>query len=231
MKLIYAALREKSETQTAVRQFNIASAHHLTDIYLTLNQLNLSQELLNVLVPVYENPSLFEPDVLDALPSDELFVYLKRANLWYQQVKLREIESTIFDFLNNYPKEHPLFSTLRENFSEFRQHLAHQLSLNAGFTDNNKTSFEVEKRCLMDHEQNENDLSRITNLLMQLRVPAKWETRFRVLLSQLNVIQEYLTAHRLIESYILFGRMEEQQQATGLLKLEADYRFSGLETA
>jgi hypothetical protein len=65
---------------------------------------------------------------------------------------------------------------------------------------------------------------------MQLRVPARWETRFRVLLSQLNVIQEYLTAHRLIESYILFGRMEEQKQETGLLKLEADCRFSGLET-
>ena len=231
MKLIYAALRERNETQRAVRQFNIASAHHLTDIYFNLSHLNLRQEVLNVIIPVYENPSLFEPDTLDALPTKELFIYLKRANQWYHQIKLPEIESSIFEFLNAYPKDHPLFSRLKENFSEFRLHLAQQLTVNSNEQEPDTGEYISEKRCLVEHEQNENDLSRITILLIQLRVPSKWETRFRVLLSQLNIIQEYLTAHRLIESYIIFGRSEEAIANSGMLSLEQDCEFSGLETA
>jgi hypothetical protein len=231
MKLTYAALREKNEIQRAVRQFNIASAHQLTDIYQHLNQIGLSQELLNFIVPVYESPSLFQPELLDPVSTIELFSYLKRANGWYRQIKFPEIETAIFEFLENYPKDHLLYGTLKEHFSEFRLHLAQRLNCPANESMDELSGHETEKECLVEHERNDEDLSAIMTLLMQIRVPVKWILGYRVLISRLQVLKEYLTAHRLIESYIFFGRIGASEEVSSLMDIQTDRQFGNLEIA
>lgn len=164
--------------------------------------------------------------------------YLKRSHRYYLEKIIPEIGQSISLLLKNYKKGHPLLEILYKFYFNYKVDLQEHFNdeENGIFTYANRLyravyfkkdlSFFIyflQQNSINDYVETHSDtienLTGVTNILLQYDPPKTNKTSFRVLIDQLKNFEKDLKIHSFIEDKVLVTKLYELEQN---LKLEVN---------
>jgi regulator of cell morphogenesis and NO signaling len=188
--------------------------------YEELRQLGIKPEFLMAVLEVFENPESFEPAKFSQFGLDTIIDYLRKTHTYYLKKKLLEIEQSIHLLAGAYEQAHPLLILLHHFYSDYQQHLRKHIE-----EEETKLIPYIEQLTLAEqksqplpapslliadfisqHYDTEKDLEEIRKTILHYSPPPGNETLYRILVSQLHVLEKDLAVHALMEDEVLLPR-------------------------
>lgn len=204
-----------------------------------LKNMGLNEKFVGTLVRLFEEDPGFHEDELNAYSLDTILDYVRRTHRYYLTKKLPEIGQSIELLLMDYSDSHPLLYVLRSFYLSYKADLAHHIGdeeknllpyismlhransrANASAILFHTHAFSL-RNFINLHADTENELSQIYETIRQYQPPATNQTPYRVLLTQLQVLEKDLAVHAVIEDRVLIPRalrLEEELAAASLLR-------------
>lgn len=195
-----------------------------------LSELAVNTDFIRVIMKAFENEADFPREEMKQFPISVILDYLQKTHHYYLYKKLPEIEQSIISLLKNYESEHPLLIVLTKFFAEYRNELVNH------FKAEEKQLFpyilfleEAEKNIPLlpffertqyyniakfeeAHHDTEEDLSAVRNVIEQYTAAQTNESLYRVLLHQLQTLEQDLAVHALTEDEVLIPKALELEQ-------------------
>ena len=168
------------------------------------------------LLEVFENPAEFKPAKFENFSLVEIVDYIQKTHTYYIQKKLPEIEQSIYVLERGFPETHPLLLLLHAFYTDYTRHLTRHIemeerellpyitALELGGTRN--TQAITISDFIEQHHDTEKDLEDVRNAILHFVPPEDQQTPYRILLSQLQVLEKDLAVHALIEDDVLLPR-------------------------
>ena len=209
-------LTAQDETGIILQRYNPAQAHNLIYTYDELKEIGIKPDFLLALLEVFENAESFEPSKFDVFSISELVDYIRKTHSYYVNKKLPEIEQSIHVLAQAYPDTHPLLLLLRAFYTDYTRHLVTHIEIEERdllpYISQLETSTAKKPPSLSiqdfinQHHDTEKDLEDVRNTILHYSPPAEQQTPYRILLSQLQVLEKDLAVHALIEDQVLLPR-------------------------
>jgi len=213
---------EHDELRQVLARYDVKQAHALMYSYEELTRLGVNAEFVFVLLEVFQNQKTFDTRAFDGFRLEVIIDYIRKTHQYYLQRKLLEIEQSIHLLLRAYPEAHPLLVILHDFYSSYKHHLTSHIEveeqqllpyiLHLDKVDSGKASFQAYpgsyslSRFLVHHHDTEKELSEVREAMLNYSPPPANQTLYRILLSQLEVLEKDLTVHALIEEDVLLPR-------------------------
>ena len=213
---------EQRELQQVLLRYNVSQAHHLMYSYEELTRLGVNAEFIFALLELFQDPKSFSKTDFEHFKLEIIVDYIRKTHDYYLQRKLLEIEQTIHHLLKSYPEAHPLLVILSDFYAKYKSHLTNHIEaeetqllpyiLHLERVDESKASFQAYPsaysldRFVVHHHDTEKDLDEVRSAILQYSPPPTNETLYRILLSQLEVLEKDLSVHALIEDEVLVPR-------------------------
>lgn len=214
-------LTAQEETSQILQRYNPAQAHNLIYTYDELRTLGIQPEFLMALLTVFEDQHAFNPANFKSFALSEIVDYIRKTHSYYMDKKLPEIEQSIHLLGKAYPETHPLLLLLTAFYADYTRHLIKHIEMEEREllpyivelekTSKNKNEMvnrpSISIRSFIDqHHDTEKDLEDVRKAILHYTPPADQQTTYRILLSQLQVLELDLAVHALIEDEVLLPR-------------------------
>jgi regulator of cell morphogenesis and NO signaling len=215
------------ETLLILQRYNAAHAHNLVYTYEELRDLGIPPEFLLALLEVFEDLHTFKPEVFYRFSLEVIIDYLRKTHAYYLNKKLLEIEQSIHLLVNAYPSVHPLLLLLHNFYVDYKRHLTKHIEseerdLLPYIIQLEQASAHQRKlqtipaltvqQFINQHHDTEKDLEEMRNAILSYSPPAGNETLYRILLSQLQVLEKDLAVHARMEDEVLLPRALELEK-------------------
>ena len=215
-------LSSKEETAIILQRYNSAHAHNLIYSYEELRELGIEPEFLMALLEVFEDTETFRPEDFESFKLSAIVDYLQKTHRYYLEKKLPEIEQSIHLLSKAYPESHPLLKLLHSFYIAYAQHLAKHIEveerellpyiLELEGQQVNRVKKGIVQQFIEEHHDTEKDLEEVRNTILHYSPPEDNQTLYRILLSQLQVLEKDLAVHALIEDDVLLPRALELEK-------------------
>lgn len=218
----------QEETGIILQRYDPMQAHNLIYTYDELRELGIQPEFLMALLEVFENPVAFDPARFDDFSLTDIVAYIRKTHTYYINKKLPEIEQSIYVLKKGFPETHPLLLLLHAFYADYTRHLTahieveerdllpYILKLEGGQSINlDAASMKSVSSFIAQHHDTEKDLEDVRNTILHYSPPAEQLTPYRILLSQLQVLEKDLAVHALIEDQVMLPRalfLEQRKQ-------------------
>lgn len=206
---------------------NVQLVHHLTE----MNDLQVNQQFLQTLLKMFEDDTYFPKAELAQHSLEVILDYIQRTHRFYLQKKLPEIEQSIAQLLTNYDDQHPMLALLRNFYVSYKNDLtAHIRAEDQQLLPHIRLLLETEqeyfnptvvaeklkgyslKKFIDTHDDTEGDLQVVRESIKQYAPTSTNATPYRILLSQLELFEQDLRVHALIEDLVLIPRALELEK-------------------
>lgn len=223
---LISMVASESEMQNELRQvlarYDVKQAHALMYSYEELTRLGVNAEFVFVLLDVFQDHKNFDKRSFDRFRLDVIVDYIRKTHEYYLRRKLLEIEQSIDLLLRSYPEAHPILVVLHDFYASYTQHLTTHIEveerqllpyiMHLDKVDAGKASFQAYtesyslSRFLVHHHDTEKELSDVRDAILNYSPPPANQTLYRILLSQLEVLEKDLMVHAFIEEDVLLPR-------------------------
>ena len=218
----------QEQTGNILQRYNPAEAHNLIYTYDELRDLGIRPEFLMSLLEVFEDIESFDPKNFETISIADLIDYIRKTHAYYVNKKLPEIEQSIYLLGKGYPEAHPLLLLLQNFYTEYTRHLQAHIEIEERELLPYITSLSTDKdsteiaptisisNFIDQHHDTEKDLEDVRKTILCYSPPVDQQTPYRILLSQLQVLEKDLAVHALIEDELLLPRalaIEQKLQA------------------
>jgi len=213
------------EMNQVLHRYNLAKPHTLVYSYEELKALGVEPEFIFALLHVFENKLEFNSEMFRHFPLPVIIDYLRKTHRYYLTKKLLEIEQSIHHLATNYPLTHPLLLILNTFYTDYRNHLTRHIEVEetkllpyieyliskerGEVVDGQHYQSYSLKNFFDQHHDTEKDLEEVRRAMVQYSPPPSNQTMYRILLSQLQVLEKDLAIHALIEDEVLIPRAIE----------------------
>ncbi len=213
---------QQDELRQVLARYEVSRGHALMYSYEELTRLGVNAEFVFVLLEAFQDQKTFDMRAFDRFRLDVIVDYIMKTHQFYLQRKLLEIEQSIHLLLRAYPEAHPLLVILHEFYTSYKQHLTSHIEveeqqllpyiLHLDKVDSGKASFQAYpsayslSRFMVHHQDTEKELIEVRDAMLNYSPPPANQTLYRILLSQLEVLEKDLTVHALIEEEVLLPR-------------------------
>jgi regulator of cell morphogenesis and NO signaling len=207
-----------------LERYSITDARLVTT-FSELKGLDLDTNFIVTLLKMFEEEGSFPENELSQYPLELIVDYIARTHVYYLEKKLPEIEQSIELMLCNYADNHPLLIVLRNFYTHYRNHLTkhiqgeekyilpHVRTLIKAVNHNCNPALLILEGAnysltefLATHTDTEEDLKHVYDVINQYSPPATNETPYRILLTQLQLLEKDLRVHAIIEDRVLIPR-------------------------
>ena len=211
-----------NELRQVLARYELNQAHALMYSYEELTRLGVNADFVFALLDVFQDQQAFDMRVFDRFRLDVIIDYIRKTHQYYLQRKLMEIEQSIDLLMRSYPEAHPLLIILNDFYASYKHHLTSHIEveeqqllpyiLHLDKVDSGKASFQAYpeayslSRFLVHHHDTEKELSDVRETIQNYSPPPANQTLYRILLSQLEVLEKDLAVHALIEEDVLLPR-------------------------
>ena len=211
-----------NELQQVLVRYHVSRMHELLYSFEELTRLGVDADFVFALLEVFQDHKSFERRSFERFRLDTVVDYIRKTHDYYLQRKLLEIEQSIHLLLRAYPEAHPLLVILSDFYASYKKHLSHHIQveeeqllpyiLHLQKVEDGKASFQAYpvsyslSRFLVHHQDTEKDLEEVRLAMQRYSPPPTNETPYRILLSQLEVLEKDLAVHTLIEEEVLLPR-------------------------
>lgn len=212
----------QDELRQVLARYDVNRAHALIYSYEELTRLGVNAEFVFALLDAFQDRKTFDARAFDRFRLDVIVDYIRKTHQYYLQRKLLEIEQSIHLLLRSYPEAHPLLVILNGFYTSYKQHLTSHIEveeqqllpyiLHLDNVDSGKSSFQAYpesyslSRFLVHHHDTEEELIEVRKAILSYSPPPANQTLYRILLSQLEVLEKDLMVHALIEEEVLLPR-------------------------
>lgn len=210
------------ELRQVLARYDVKAAHELMYSYAELTRLGVNAEFVFALLDVFQDQKTFDTRVFHAFRLEVIVDYIRKTHEYYLHRKLLEIEQSIHLLLRSYPEAHPLLVILSDFYASYKHHLSSHIEveekqllpyiLHLEKVDMGKASYQAYpeayslSRFLVHHQDTEKELSEVREAILNYSPPPTNQTLYRILLSQLEVLEKDLAVHALIEEEVLLPR-------------------------
>jgi len=210
------------ELKQVLIRYHVSRRHELLYSFEELTRLGVDADFVFALLEVFQDTKAFERMAFDRFRLETIIDYIRKTHEYYLHRKLLEIEQSIHLLLRAYPEAHPLLMILSDFYSDYKQHLSNHIHveetqllpyiLHLQRVEDGKASFQAYpgsyslSRFLVHHQDTEKDLEEVRLAIQRYSPPPTNETPYRILLSQLEVLEKDLAVHALIEEEVLLPR-------------------------
>ena len=205
----------------------------LNDSFQTEGTMGINGQFISTLMEAFEQTENFSEIQFQSYSLPVIIDYIKRTHQYYIAKKLPEIEQSIHLLLQDYDGHHPLLPILlhfyRSYSTELKSHIeteekklipyienlvhVHQSSKAISVPMlNHLVSYSLDQ-FLEEHDDMEQDLSQIREVIRAYHPPKTNESPYRILLSQLEVLEKDLHVHALIEEKVLLPKAASLEKA------------------
>lgn len=204
------------DTQMLMQRYSLMRAQNLVYTYEELKELGIPPDFLLAMLEVFENPASFSKEKFAQFKLSVIIDYLKKTHAYYLHKKLLEIEQSIHLLASAYPVAHPLLLVLDKFYLDYKTHLVNHIEVeendllpyigsleNATVTANPSLTVQG---FIDQHHDTEKDLADVRTAMQHYSPPAGSETIYRILVSQLEVLEKDLAVHALMEDEVLLPR-------------------------
>lgn len=207
-----------------LQRYNERVGSNLLYSYQELESLNVDRSFIYALLEAFEDTTKFNPESFNRFPLEIILDYIRRTHRYYLSKKLLEIEQSISILLGDYDGTHPLLAILREFYDHYQKHLVDHIRLEeakllphienlikikAGKSTLESASKYSVQSFVDSHTDTEEDISKVREAILQYAAPATNITPYRILVTQLQVFENDLSVHALIEDKVLIPRALE----------------------
>jgi len=201
-----------------MQRYTIAQAHNLVYTYEELRDLGIEPDFLLALLEVFEDQQSFRAEGFSHFPLGVIIDYLRKTHSYYLNKKLLEIEQSIHLLVNAYPSAHPLLLLLHNFYADYKSHLSKHIEveerellpyimqLAEGKGSLHTPPSITVQQFIHEHHDTEKDLEEVRKTISSYSPPAGNQTLYRILLSQLQVLEKDLVVHALMEDDVLLPR-------------------------
>jgi iron-sulfur cluster repair protein YtfE (RIC family) len=182
-------------------------------------QFTVSLDLKELLTKLHQQPDLYSQESFDGFALNEIYTYLRASHVYYLESWLPKINQTAFQLKSNYGNDFLAIQILTlfiERYQiELEQHIAHEEQVLFNFVGellNGKYSSE-KKDFVINHflfTHNDNVIVHLSELkedLMKFESGLKDNLVFQVLFTQLEIFQNDLLIHGLIEDEVFIPKV------------------------
>ena len=194
--------------------------------------IRVNPDFIATLVKLFDDHRIVTAGEFSSFHTGIIVDYIRKTHHFYLAKKLPEIEQNIELLINSYNESLPLLLVLKKYFLEYQQHLSahilneenyllpyieYMLTLNkqemhiAEYFYRSK-EFSIQ-HFISNHDDTDGDLQKIYSAILEY-VPTETNiTPYRILLSQLQLLEKDLNMHAFIENHVLLPKalnMENQ---------------------
>lgn len=182
-------------------------------------QFSVSDELKNLLTRLHQETGIYSQELFHSFALKEIYTYLKASHVYYLESWLPKINQTAFQLKSSYGSEFlavQILTLFLERYQlELEQHIAHEEQVLFNFVGellNGKYSTD-KKDFVINHflfTHNDNVIVHLTELkddLMKFESGLKDNLVFQVLFTQLEIFQNDLLIHGLIEDEVFIPKL------------------------
>ena len=208
-----------------MHRYTLAVDKNLLYSYEELRRLDIDQQFIYTLLQAFEDEKTFSEKEYQNFSLEIIIDYILRTHRYYLTKKLCEIEQNIQILLKDYSGSHPLLQILNNFFYQYTAGLTAHIheeekyllpyinclvKFEKGETDA-ETYFTATKNYSLqtfidNHQDTEQDLSNVTNAILNYQPPTTNQTPYRILVTQLQAFEKDLSVHALIEDKVLIPR-------------------------
>lgn len=182
-------------------------------------QFSVSDRLKELLTKLHQQPELYTQELFHDFELKEIYTYLKASHVYYLESWLPKINQTAFQLKSNYGNEFlavQILTLFLERYQlELEQHIAYEEQVLFNFVGellNGKYSSD-KKDFVINHflfTHNDNVIVHLTELkedLMKFETGLRENLVFQVLFTQLEIFQNDLLIHGLIEDEVFIPKV------------------------
>lgn len=211
-----------NELRQVLARYDVKQAHELMYSYEELTRLGVNADFVFVLLEVFQDQKSFDKRSFDRFRLDVIVDYIRKTHEYYLRRKLLEIEQSIDLLIRAYPEAHPILVVLHDFYASYTKHLTTHIEveeeqllpyiMHLDKVDSGKASFQAYpgsyslSRFLVHHHDTEKELSDVRDAMLNYSPPPANQTLYRILLSQLEVLEKDLMVHAFIEEDVLLPR-------------------------
>lgn len=193
--------------------------------YQELQFLNVNVDFISTVVKLFDDAYPLSEGEFQKFSLNVIIDYIRKTHDFYLTKKLPEIEQSITLLLADYEGNHPLLFLLKEFFisyqKDLRQHIeteekqllpyieylscSHKGNIDMAEFFCRTKEFSVQK-FIDDHSDVEGDLEKVRNLILLYDPPKSNQTPYRILLTQLEFLENDLRVHAIIEDQVLLPK-------------------------
>ncbi|MBL7850552.1 MAG: hemerythrin domain-containing protein [Cyclobacteriaceae bacterium] len=219
------------ELKQVLIRYQVSRMHELLYSFEELTRLGVDADFVFALLEVFQEPKAFDRKAFDRFRLETIVDYIRKTHDYYLHRKLLEIEQSIHLLLRAYPEAHPLLVILNDFYTSYKLHLSSHIEveekqllpyiLHLQKVDDGKASFQAYPesyslgRFLVHHHDTETQLEELRLVMQRYSPPPTNETPYRILLSQLEVLEKDLAVHSLIEEEVLLPRAFAMERKWG----------------
>mgnify|MGYP000957645786 FL=1 len=219
------------EWRQVLVRYQVSHAHELTYSFEELTRLAIDPEFVFALLDAFEDHKTFDIRGFAKFRLSIIVDYIRKTHQYYLDRKLPEIEQSIHLLLKAYPEAHPLLVVLNDFYTSYKLHLTYHIEveetqllpyiLHLEKVDEGKASFQAYPanysldRFLIHHQDTEKELKDVREAMLHYSPPPTNETLYRILISQLEILEKDLAVHALIEEEVLLPRAMELERKWG----------------
>ncbi len=226
-------LATHEETGLILQRYDPTLAHHLVYTYDELRAFGIQPGFLMALLEVFEDRAAFKPAKFEDFSLAEIVGYIQKTHTYYINKKLPEIEQSIHLLGKAYSSTHPLLLLLHTFYTAYTRHLTKHIEMEERdllpyIIELEKASKNKNERIdghaisissfIDHHHDTEKDLEEVRTAILHYTPPVDQQTRYRILLSQLQVLENDLAVHALIEDEVLLPRALALEKSRDLLR-------------
>lgn len=202
--------------------------------------ITIEPDLIAILVKVFEDNRAFDVNAFDKFSLEMILDYVRRTHSYYVFRKLPEIEQSITILLKDYSAGHPLLPILHRFYADYQKNLTghirgeerellpyieYLLGTSKGQMDVTEHFIRTKDYSLQQfiehHHDTEMNIVEVEAAIKQYTPPSTSETPYRILVSQLEMLQKDLAVHALVEDRVLIPRALQLEE-----KLDARMRVA-----
>lgn len=182
-------------------------------------QFSVSDGLKKLLTKLHQQPELYSQESFNGFALSEIYTYLKASHVYYLESWLPKINQTAFQLKSNYGNEFlavQILTLFLERYQlELEQHIAHEEQVLFSFVGEllNGNYSSEKKDFVINHflfTHNDNVIVHLTELkedLMKFETGLRDNLVFQVLFTQLEIFQNDLLIHGLIEDEVFIPKV------------------------
>ena len=219
---------ENFEMKQVLSRYYVDGAHGMVYSFEEFKALGIDPDFIYCLLGLFEDPEEFTVTNFDRFSLHVIIDYVRKTHQYYLFKKLPEIEQSIHLLISAYPLAHPLLVVLHNFFADYQRDLTRHIEIEekhllphitsllllqqtSGVVPGTESSYSI-RRFFEQHHDTERDLREVREAMIQYDPPATNQTLYRILLSQLQVLEKDLAIHAIIEDKVLVPRAIELEK-------------------
>ncbi len=236
-------INQNKSLSSVLERFGIGERDYDKTIEQAGKELNTDPDFVVEIIKAFDQENRPDKKVLMKFPLETILDYLKKTHHYYLDKKIPEIELSLHDFIRRYQKSNSVIYALGNLFLDYKKKLTDHIKseeeelfpyiefLIAQFKGD--FSYQEAKRRIgrfsishfeASHNNVEEDIEKTRDTIVRYSPEENYAMSYRIFLNQLELFEEDLHRHSIIEDEVLVPKAEQLEQILkGRVDMEASY--------